>query len=153
MRPHTTIMLFVALGVLIVLTGCERDEPPVADQPEVTQEPVIEEEEVMPVEPPAQTSLDDAVEMARQDLADRIGSRAESIRVVAARRVTWRNGALGCPEEDMMYTQALVEGLYIVLEFDGEQHAYHAGRDGVPFACPADRSQPPRDRDSGPVYE
>ena len=153
MRLHILIMPFVAFGVFALLTGCEQDEPPVADQPEVTQEPVIEEEEVMPVEPPAQPSLDDAVEMARQDLADRLGSGAEAIRVVDARNVTWRNGALGCPEEDMMYTQALVQGMYILLEFDGERHAYHAGRDGVPFACPAERSQPPRDRDSGPVYE
>ncbi len=153
MRLHTVFMILVALGVLTLLTGCEQDEPPVADQPEVVQDPVIEEEEVMPIEPPAQPSLDDAVETARQDLADRLGSGSEAIRVVDARKVTWRNGALGCPEEDMMYTQALVQGMYILLEFDGQQHAYHAGRDGVPFACPADRSQPPRDRDSGPVYE
>ena len=153
MRLHTIIIPVVALGVLVFLTGCEQDEPPVADEPEVTQEPLIEEEEAMPVEPPAMSSLDSAVEMARQDLADRLGSGAEAIRVVDARNVTWRNGALGCPEEDMMYTQALVQGMYILLEFDGERHAYHAGRDGVPFACPAERSQPPRDRDSGPVYE
>ncbi len=103
----------------------------------------------MQVTPPADPSLDDAVEMARQDLAERLDSDTEAIRVLDARRVTWRDGSRGCPEEGMMYTQALVEGLYILLELNGEQHAYHAGRDGVPFACPAERSQPPLERDSG----
>ena len=144
----------VSLTVLAMLSACEQDEPmPIAGQPEVTEEPVLEEEEVMPVAPPAEPSLEDAVEMARQDLADRLGSGTEAIRAVDARQVTWRDGALGCPEEGMMYTQALVEGMYILLESDGEQYAYHAGRDGVPFACPAERSQSPLERDSGAARE
>ena len=144
----------VSLAVLALLAACEQDEPmPIADQPEVNEEPVLEEEEVMPVAPPAEPSLEDAVAMAREDLANRLGSDTEAIRVVDARRVTWRDGALGCPEEGMMYTQALVEGMYILLESDGERHAYHAGRDGAPFACPAERSQPPLERDSGAAYE
>jgi len=140
--------------MLFLLAACQNDEPiPAAEQPEVAEEPVIEEEEAMPVEPPAERSLERAVEAARQDLADRTGVSADVIRVADAREVTWRDGALGCPEEGSMYTQALVEGLYILLEHDGEQYAYHAGRDGVPFACPAERSQPPLERDSGAVYE
>jgi len=148
-----TVVVFLALVAL--LAACEQDEPmPIAGQPEVEEEPVLEEEEeVMPVEPPEGVSLERAVEAARQDLANRSDRDEESIRVVEAREVTWRNGALGCPEEGMMYTQALVEGMYILLELDGERHAYHAGRDGVPFACPADRSQPPRERDSGATFE
>lgn len=92
-------------------------------------------------------SLEEAVDAARQDLAGRSGVTPESISVVEAKNVTWRNGALGCPEEGMMYTQALVEGFYILLD-DGEgEHAYHAGRDGKPFFCPAERSQPPLESD------
>jgi hypothetical protein len=92
-------------------------------------------------------SLDEAVEAARRDLAERAGKAEGAISVVEARTATWRNGALGCPEEGMMYTQALVKGFYILLS-DGEaEHAYHAGRDGKPFYCPADRSEPPLDSD------
>jgi hypothetical protein len=143
----------VSLAVLALLAACERDEPmPTADQPEVTEKPVLEEQ-IMPVEPPAEVSLERAVEAARAELAERTGAAAESIRVADARHVTWRDGALGCPEEDMMYTQALVEGMYILLELDGEQHPYHAGRDGMPFACPVERSQPPLEQDSGAARE
>ena len=90
-------------------------------------------------------NLEEAVEAARQDLADRQSVEHETIGVVEAREVTWRNGALGCPEEGMMYTQALVRGYYILLADAVGEHAYHAGSDGKPFFCPADRSQPPLD--------
>lgn len=94
-------------------------------------------------------SLDEAVEAARRDLAERGGKADDAISVVEARTVTWRNGALGCPEEGMMYTQALVKGFYILLSDGDAEHAYHAGRDGKPFFCPADRSEPPLDSDRG----
>ncbi|WP_376695828.1 hypothetical protein [Wenzhouxiangella sp. EGI_FJ10305] len=91
--------------------------------------------------------LEEAISAARKDLAERSGVDADDIGVIKARAVTWPNGALGCPEEGMMYTQALVEGFHILLD-DGEaEHAYHAGRDGKPFFCPAERSQPPTNSD------
>ncbi|RFF27129.1 MULTISPECIES: hypothetical protein [unclassified Wenzhouxiangella] len=89
--------------------------------------------------------LEEALQAARRDLAERSGVEADDIGIVKARAVTWRDGALGCPEEGMMYTQALVDGFYIVLSDGDDEHAYHAGRDGKPFFCPAKRSQPPMD--------
>jgi hypothetical protein len=97
-------------------------------------------------------SLEQAVNAARQDLGNRSGVAADSIKVIEARNVTWRNGALGCPEEGMMYTQALVEGFYILLDDGRAEYAYHAGRDGQPFHCPADRSQPPASGDDAKAY-
>lgn len=97
----------------------------------------------MTLDRPERPSLQDAVSLARRDLAERLDISPEDIRVDQSRQVTWPNGALGCPEEGMMYTQALVEGFYIVLEAGNATHAYHAGRDGVPFPCPAERSKPP----------
>ncbi len=92
-------------------------------------------------------SLSDAIDAARLDLATRLDDSAEQITVADARRVTWGNGSLGCPEAGMMYTQALVPGYYIRLQADAVDHHYHAGRDGQPFLCPAERSlQPPPGR-------
>lgn len=92
---------------------------------------------------PDRMSLEEAVAAAREDLSGRTGRTLDEITVVRAQEVTWANGALGCPEEGMMYTQALVEGFYILLaDADGE-HAYHSGRDGQPFFCPPDRSKAP----------
>lgn len=98
-------------------------------------------------------NLEQAVDAALQDLAERSGLSVEAISVVAARQVTWSNGALGCPEEGMMYTQALVEGFYIRLSDGEKEYAYHAGRDGQPFYCPADRSKaPPESGDDDVLY-
>ncbi|MEE4302983.1 MAG: hypothetical protein V2J19_02420 [Wenzhouxiangella sp.] len=92
---------------------------------------------------PDRMSLEEAVEAAREDLSKRTGRALDEITVVRAQEVTWANGALGCPEEGMMYTQALVEGYYILLSAADGEHAYHAGRDGQPFFCPSERSRTP----------
>lgn len=141
--------LVAAVLVSVLATGCQNGEP---ESPEPASEPEgpptneVTEEDPMSMETPENPSLDEAVNLARGDLAKRLGVAPEDIEVTDAREVTWPNGALGCPEDGGMYTQALVDGFYIQLQAEGTRHAYHAGRDGVPFACPADRSEPPRNR-------
>lgn len=112
-----------------------------SDAPDATEQPI--EEAPMSEDANRELDLEAAVEAARSDLAQRIGLGADAIAVVDARDVTWPNGAMGCPEEGMMYTQALVKGYYILLDAEGDRHAYHAGRNGQPFHCPAERSQKP----------
>ena len=68
-------------------------------------------------------------------LAADTGRDAADIEVVAHERVTWRNGALGCPEPGRSYTQALVPGYRIELTLDGETVSYHGSSDGAPFRC------------------
>ncbi len=59
------------------------------------------------------------------------------ITVVKAEAVTWPDGSLGCPEPDTSYTQALVDGTQVVLQYQERKYDYHAGSDGVPFLCPS----------------
>jgi len=87
--------------------------------------------------------LQPQIEQAMQELARELGVDPNSIRVLEARRVTWSSGALGCPEPESGYTQALVPGVFIVLGADGKTFLYHAGAGGQPFACPAERAEPP----------
>ncbi|PKL95240.1 MAG: hypothetical protein CVV18_06265 [Gammaproteobacteria bacterium HGW-Gammaproteobacteria-8] len=87
--------------------------------------------------------LESAAERARNDLATRLGVEPEAIAVIEARFVTWRSGAMGCPEPDMMYTQALVPGYRILLRTGKSVHAYHGARAAEPFFCPADRAGEP----------
>lgn len=56
-------------------------------------------------------------------------------RVVSAQSVTWSSGALGCPEPGQMYTQALEEGLQVIVEADGTQYDYRFGRSEHPKLC------------------
>jgi len=95
--------------------------------------------------PTAEPSIDQVQAAARDDLAARRSVAVEDIEVISARRVTWGDGSMGCPEPGMMYTQALVPGFYVHLQIQGEDAFYHAGRDGRPMYCSAKRSQPPVD--------
>lgn len=72
---------------------------------------------------------------AIQDLSDRLGVPAGDVTLVNESDVMWRDGSLGCPQEGMMYTQALVEGQRIVLQVDGTRYHYHAGKGRSPFYC------------------
>ena len=77
------------------------------------------------------------------DAADRAGVRAQEIEVTAAERVTWSDGSLGCPEEGMAYTQALVPGYRVVLEAGGDQLNFRSSESGDFRFC--EDPQPPAD--------
>ncbi len=149
---HVGGVLLLALALAACQPG---DEPTLPETPPgsgsaqprsgeaISEEPAMSEREHL--------SLDEAIEAARQDLASRTGTAIGEISVVRAQKVTWANGAMGCPQKGMMYTQALVEGYFILLRSNGEESAYHAGRDGQPFHCPAGRSKAPPAADEKPL--
>lgn len=90
--------------------------------------------------PPAVAERDQ-VRQAVADLSERLGVDGEAVTVAGFREVTWRDGSLGCPEPGMMYTQALVPGQQLVLEVDGQLHAYHAAS-GKEFRYCANPQEP-----------
>ncbi len=145
MNSYTNSCIRIALltiATALMITGCQR--PDTGDK--VATKPTTEPE--MTESSPVNLTLEQAVAAAREDLRQRLDAAPESIELVEARPVTWPNGALGCPEEGMMYTQALVDGFYIHLRAGVEDAYYHAGRDGRPLHCPAERSQNPPSRAS-----
>jgi len=68
------------------------------------------------------------VELAKADLADRIGIDREQITVVSVKAVDWPDASLGCPEPGMLYAQVITPGYRIVLSHDGETYEYHSDR-------------------------
>ena len=81
---------------------------------------------------------EEVVQEAIRDLAARLDVAEAAIEVVEVRDVQWPDGALGCPEEGKMYTQAVVDGTQVLLGADERIFDYHAGSDGAPFLCPSD---------------
>ena len=81
------------------------------------------------------TTYRSLIAAAIDDLASRLEVAPESIEVQFVEEVTWPDGALGCPQPGMSYTQALVEGLRIGLTHDGAIYAYHSALAGSPFLC------------------
>lgn len=89
----------------------------------------------LPTAPSLSPADEAVVEAAIDDLADHLDLPTSDITLVSFERVTWNDGALGCPEPGVAYTQALVDGSRTVLEADGATYAYHAGQDDDPFLC------------------
>lgn len=86
------------------------------------------------------------VQAAVRDLSARLGIPEEDIEVVVdAKEVQWPDGALGCPEEGKVYTQAVVDGTQVILGAGERVYDYHAGADGEPFLCPSDERDGGRD--------
>lgn len=79
--------------------------------------------------------LKEAAALAKVDCDQLVIVRAES--------VVWNDGSLGCPEPGMMYTQALVNGYWVVIEAAGQTYGFRVGRDGSFRLCAAGRGQPP----------
>lgn len=92
-----------------------------------------------PTDPALQVQLD----VALQDAAKRSGLPRAQLRLVDAEFVTWSDGAAGCPEPGMMYTQALVPGVRIRIQAGAQVLNYHGARRGGVVFCPAARASAP----------
>lgn len=88
-------------------------------------------------------SLADAERAARADAARRTGLAPEAFELVSAERVTWSDGSLGCPQPDLMYTQALVPGYRIRLRGPAGLLDYHGSLRAAPVWCPTGRAVDP----------
>ena len=73
-----------------------------------------------------------AVRAAVEDAATRRKVSPDQVVGAVFVPVTWNDGSLGCPQKDMSYTQATVEGELLVLRVDGALMEYH-GRVGGPY--------------------
>src|SRR3569832_2027934 len=79
-----------------------------------------------------------AIDAALADAAKRFSVQAQ---VVKVERVTWRDGCLGCPQPDMMFTQALVPGWRLQLSAGERSFDYHASEQGRVVYCPPGRAK------------
>lgn len=140
--PVTFLWTIVLAGAAVVwLVACAEAEPPAAQAEPVAEPPL--EVTVPGGSLAGGSALEQMIELAKADLAQRIGVDPDSIILVDARAVTWRSGALGCPQPGMMYTDALVPGVSISLRVDGNLYSYHGGPGNDVFYCPETRVEQP----------
>jgi len=83
----------------------------------------------------------DQLTHCKQDLAQQLNIDKNNISVLMSRPVTWRSGALGCPEDGVSYTQAQVSGRVFVLAADDKTYRYHTALNETPFLCPNSRAE------------
>lgn len=89
-------------------------------------------ESVTPVTGEVPKSILDAI---LQDLEARARVSPGQVSVVQAQFVVWNDGSLGCPQPGTMYTQALVNGYWVILEAGGQKFDYRASDSGYFFLC------------------
>ncbi|MBT8132452.1 MAG: hypothetical protein KJO35_09305 [Gammaproteobacteria bacterium] len=132
--------------LLLLVGGCPLNETP--DSPSAETRMPVNKRPGNPGTAAAKTdeAPPELLDKIRTDLAGRSNVPADQFTVVRAERVTFRNGALGCPEPGRMYTQALIDGYWIVLEKDGKQFDYRATGRGAFRLC--EKGQPPLRRES-----
>jgi hypothetical protein len=63
--------------------------------------------------------------------------------IVHAESAVWNDGSLGCPEPGMMYTQALVNGYWVVIEAVGQKYDFRVDSGGNFRLCPPGQGHPP----------
>lgn len=68
-----------------------------------------------------------------RDLASR-GVRADP-ELISAEDVVFSDGSLGCPSPGVSYTQALVDGMRVIVRADGAQYDYRFGGTDAPKLC------------------
>jgi hypothetical protein len=91
------------------------------------QEPSAE----MPVVPAGAETL---VDLARADLAQQLGEKAEGITLLSVESAEFPDASLGVPEPDRMYAQVITPGYVIRLGVGDTVHTYHGSGDRVVLA-------------------
>jgi hypothetical protein len=94
-----------------------------------------------------------APELRQAILRDARARSTVAVKIASVKRVIWRDGSLGCPRPDMMYTQALVPGLLIQVtplkpKGSPKSYEYHAAARGNQFVyCEPGAAQAPLNED------
>jgi len=84
----------------------------------------------------------DLLETIIADAESRLATEA-ALSVLRAESVIWPDGSLGCPEPGMSYTQALVDGYWVVLNAGGQTLDYRVSARGGFKLCEGSLGIPP----------
>ncbi len=124
----------------------------VEDQKQITPTPIPSstpkasksEDEMMP----STSGMQNLVDQAIKDLAQRLSVPVSQISLVKATNVVWSDASLGCPQPGMAYKQVPQDGALIILEVQGTTYEYHAGGTRGVFLCetpsPTKTEKPPQ---------
>ena len=69
-------------------------------------------------------------------------SGTSDVSLIRAQAVVWNDGSFGCPSPGQMYTQALVNGYWIVVGADGHEYDYRASYQGYFKLCVGGGAEP-----------
>jgi hypothetical protein len=146
-----TYPLVLSLLAVLALAGCGAEAPAggerPSDDPAYPAPDLIEADPAYPGAAPAgypgaEAPTPDAnivpAEIMDELMADALSQASQAdatITLLRADAVQWSDGSLGCPQPDMMYTQAIVPGYLVVFEVEGQELEYHVAESGAFVLC------------------
>jgi hypothetical protein len=138
----------ITLWGLVLSAGCQSNSGGAGVPLDVTSSPIAESSATVTVSPtegdaqmtqslptPADAGLQNLIDKAVVDLAQRLSIPITQITLMEARLVVWPDSSLGCPQPGMAYMQVQVDGLLIRLQAGEQIYEYHSGRTRDPFLC------------------
>jgi len=69
------------------------------------------------------------------DLIKRTEANKQNIQVIRSQAITWNDGSLGCPKPGEFYTQAIVNGYWVILQVDDQNYDYRVSQTGYFKLC------------------
>jgi hypothetical protein len=124
---------------ILMLTACTPRLIPLPDptQIELTSAPTQGDIPNMTPLPsfPTAPNLQSLIAKAKEDLAQRLSISVDQINGIDVKSVIWSNSSLGCPQPGMMYAEVLTPGYLILLNANGQEYEYHAGKGSDIFFC------------------
>jgi hypothetical protein len=138
--------LLLGLALAAACTGGPLPTGAIPTPPDLTQPTPIDTgtEATMPPDgPPAGPVPVELFTQIAEEAAALAGVAVAELTVERAEAVTWSDGSLGCPAPGEMYTQALVEGYWVVLRGGGQEFDFRASQQGQVKICPPGQGRPP----------
>jgi len=131
-RPSDGIPLRTRIALGIAAIGLLAACGPVASQTPPSKEAVV-----------AIVNLQSVTQQALADASSLTGVERARLVVVEAQAVTWQDSSIGCPQQGMQYTMALVPGYRVRIQAGERLLDYHASSRGSPVLCPEGRAVDP----------
>lgn len=84
---------------------------------------------------PVNPAMQNVIEKAKTDLAQRLSVSIPDINLVEITEVEWSDSSMDCPQPGMDYLQVITPGFRILLEGNGNVYEYHSNRDTYVILC------------------
>jgi hypothetical protein len=142
-RGASGVALALAAILAFAASGAEPDEP------RQTETRIVTLSMMAPLSTTGETPLvkgqvpQTILESILKEAAALAKVARDKLVIVRAESVVWNDGSLGCPEPGMMYTQALVNGYWVVIDAADQNYDFRVGRGGNFRLCPAGQGHPP----------
>ncbi|MFQ5886210.1 MAG: hypothetical protein ACE5II_03135 [Anaerolineae bacterium] len=108
------------VGLVIFSVGCALFRVGPKGRQGVREEPATESE-----------TLTKLVDLAKGNLARRLGVGVKEVTLVSAEAVEWPDASLGNPQPGMVYAQVIIPGYKIILSAGGQEYEYHSDQERV----------------------